>query len=180
MIIYLYIYSFFPNLVQHWLSGVQPCSTLTASTPLADPDSWLPLKMRILTLLVGDVNNNEDDHYFISCADMLVQKGIRPKDALLVAIRQIFCLPIGKINFNFWPKCKRYLYSSSICLGQKTFNFREEYVDGAEYLLKHEEDTHIEGQVCKQHLTDTSLYKDTHDKCADNTLWIHLYVCRYF
>ena len=24
---------------------------------------------------------------------------------------------------------------------------REEYVDGAEYLLKHEEDTHIEGQV---------------------------------
>ena len=83
-------------------------------------------------------------------------------------------------NLNFWPKCKRYLYSSSICLGQKTLNFREEYVDGAEYLLKHEEDTHIEGQVCKQHLTDTSLYKDTHDKCADNTLWIHLYVCRYF
>ena len=28
---------------------------------------------------------------------------------------------------------------------------REEYVDGAEYLLKHEEDTHIEGQVSSQY-----------------------------
>ena len=30
---------------------------------------------------------------------------------------------------------------------QNVLTFREEYVDGAEYLLKHEEDTHVEGQV---------------------------------
>ena len=33
---------------------------------------------------------------------------------------------------------------------------REEYVDGAEYLLKHEEDTHIEGQVSSQY-SDTDV-----------------------
>ena len=32
-------------------------------------------------------------------------------------------------------------------------DFREEYVDGAEYLLKHEEDTHVEGQVLKSSKT---------------------------
>ena len=43
-----------------------------------------------------------------------------------------------------WPN---YLNGLSICLGLNDLNFREEYVDGAEYLLKHEEDTHVEGQV---------------------------------
>ena len=32
-------------------------------------------------------------------------------------------------------------------------DFREEYVDGAEYLLKHEEDTHVEGQVLQSSKT---------------------------
>ena len=50
---------------------------------------------------------------------MLMQKGIRPKDSLLVAIRSLVAQ----------PSCHR-----------------EEYVDGAEYLLKHEEETHVEGQ----------------------------------
>ena len=103
-------------------------------------------------------------------ADMLVQKGIRPKDALLVAIRQ---------NLSNWKIQKKQAKSFKIetrngeksfqqkifptawfiiwndqldfqCLPSCSFSdldFREEYVDGAEYLLKHEEDTHVEGQV---------------------------------
>ena len=41
---------------------------------------------------------------------------------------------------------------------------REEYVDGAEYLLKHEEDTHIEGQVSSQYS-----YMDENKHCRSLT-----------
>ena len=66
--------------------------------------------------------------------------------------------------------CPKYLNDLSIRLDLNDLNFREEYVDGAEYLLKHEEDTHVEGQVCKQCFMDTFMLKD---KYADNTLRIH-------
>ena len=45
---------------------------------------------------------------------------------------------------------ERFLLKLQRIFGQKIPD-REEYVDGAEYLLKHEEDTHIEGQVSSQY-----------------------------